>query len=102
MKSKNHIQKSRGIPLEEALQKELKNSQFRKHYQQEGVKLKIAYKIAELRQKLGLTQSELARKIGATQSHVARLESADTDNYEIKTLEKIAAAAGKELQVKFV
>ncbi len=102
MKSSKKRNQFRGIPHESVLQKELKDPEFRKQYQREGVKLAIAYKIAELRQKCGMTQSELAGKIGATQSQVARMESANTSNFEIKTLQKIASAAGKELQIKFV
>ncbi len=102
MKSRVKEIKTKILTHDDVVRRELKNPEFRKHYRQEGVKLAIAYKIAELRQKIGMTQAELAKKIGATQSQVARLESANTDNYEIKTLAKIAAAAGKELQVKFV
>lgn len=102
MKSHKKKDKYRGLRHEDVLREELKDPEFRKYYQQEGVKMAIAYKIAELRQKLGFTQSELAKKIGATQSQVARMESNTTSNYEVKTLQKIAAATGKQLQIKFI
>src|SRR5690349_20494932 len=101
MQQRTKRSSSRGLRHEDVMREELKNPEFRKNYEREGVKLAIAYKIAELRQKIGLTQTELARKIGTTQSQVARMESANTANYETKTLVKIAAAAGKELQIKF-
>jgi len=101
MKSRRKRDKYKGLSLGNVLREQLKDPKFRKYYRVEGVKLAIAYKIAELRQKLGMTQTDLARKIGATQSQVARMENANTDNYEVKTLQKIATAAGKKLQIKF-
>ncbi|MBK8871260.1 MAG: helix-turn-helix transcriptional regulator [Elusimicrobia bacterium] len=87
--------------FQDHLKENLKDTEFKKYYQQEGVKLKIAFQIAELRRKRGLTQTQLARKLGTSQGNIARLESADTDNYEVSTLERIAATMGKTLVVAF-
>jgi DNA-binding XRE family transcriptional regulator len=94
--------KYKPITFRESLRRELKDPEFRRYYEEEGVKMAIAFKIIELRKKSGMTQSELAKKIGTTQSQVARMESSNTSNYEVKTLQKIAAAAGKQLQIKFI
>ena len=84
------------------LKKKLRNTEFKKHYQTEGVKLRIGIRIAELRNKVGLTQSELAKKVGVSQGFIAQLEMADTENYEIKTLKRIASAIGVTLVIGFM
>jgi ribosome-binding protein aMBF1 (putative translation factor) len=84
------------------LQKKLKDPEFKKHYQAEGVRIRIGIRIAELRKKAGLTQVELAKKVGVSQGFIAQLEMADTDNYEIKTLKRIASAIGMTLVIGFV
>jgi transcriptional regulator with XRE-family HTH domain len=48
-----------------------------------------------------MTQAQLAKKLGTSQGNIARLESAETDNYEVSTLERIAEAMGKNLVVAF-
>ncbi|MCB4756803.1 MAG: XRE family transcriptional regulator [Elusimicrobia bacterium] len=101
MKKKAGSDKYRGVQHNDALKKELKDPKFRKFYRQEGFKLAIGYKIAQLRAKLGLTQMDLARKLGTTQSFVARLECADTGNCELKTLQRIADAVGRKLVIGF-
>jgi len=73
---------------------------FRKAYQEEYGRLKLAYRIAELREKSGLTQAELARKVGTTQAGISRLENPNYRNYSLRTLEKVAAALGATLRVE--
>ena len=83
------------------LNEELKDPRFRKLYEEEGRKLQIGYKIAQLRNKLGLTQKQLAGKIHTTQTVISRLESGDYWQCSLKTLEKIALATGTELIINF-
>ena len=92
----------RGDLFDSWLKKKLKKPEFKKHYQAEGVKLRIGLRIAELRNKVGLTQAELAKKVGVTQGFIAQLEMADTENYEIKTLKRIASAIGMTLVIGFM
>jgi len=75
-------------------------SEFRKAYEAEYGRLKLAYRIAELREKAGLTQAELARKVGTTQAGISRLENPNYRNYSLKTLEKVARALGATLKVE--
>jgi len=42
-----------------------------------SMKLALARKVKELRQRKGMTQNDLAKLIGSSQSRVAKLESAD-------------------------
>jgi DNA-binding XRE family transcriptional regulator len=76
------------------------NPEFRNAYEREFDRLNLAHRIAELREKSGLTQSELARKVGTTQAGISRLENPNYRNYSLKTLEKVAAALGARLRVE--
>lgn len=64
--------------------------------------LNVAYQLLTLRRKAGLTQGQLAKAIGTSQQAVARLESLDYRGYSMGTLEKVAKAFHKKLQVQFV
>ena len=89
------------LTLKEAVTKELKDGDFKKFYEEEGRRLALGYKIAKLRQKLGLTQEELAEEIHTSQATIARLEGGDYLGYSLRTLEKVALATGSHLEVQF-
>jgi transcriptional regulator with XRE-family HTH domain len=57
-------------------------------------------RIAQLREKHGLTQAELAHKVGTTQAGISRLENPNYRNYSLKTLEKVAIALGARLKIE--
>jgi DNA-binding Xre family transcriptional regulator len=69
--------------------------------QEELARLRIAYKIVELRHNRHLTQAELARMAGLKQSNLARMERPGYADYKLSTLSKIANAAHMNLQVSF-
>jgi len=54
--------------------------------------------VFRLRTEAGLTQAELARRMGTTQSAIARIEGGGA-RPSLDTLERLAAAVGKELVV---
>lgn len=89
----------RGVPLKEWLDSELKDPEFKKHYDAAASKWRVALEIIEARQKANLTQGELARQIGDRQQNVSRIESGE-QNVTVDTLEKIAKAVGGHLVVK--
>ena len=89
------------LGLQDVLKKELKDKEFKKYYEEEGRKLEIGYKIAQLRHRLGLTQKQLAGKIHTTQTVIARLESGNHWTCTLRTLEKIASATGSKLEINF-
>jgi len=76
------------------------SAKFKKTYEDELDRLRLAQRIAELREKLGLTQSALAAKVGTTQAGISRLENPNYRNYSLKTLEKVAIALGARLKVE--
>ena len=86
--------------FEPYLKHRLKNSVIKKDYDEEGLKLEIAYEINKLRQTYKLTQSDLARKLNTTQSVIARIEQGN-QNFTLDTLQKIAEVFDKELRVEF-
>lgn len=69
---------------------------------QERVKSQAAQAIYEGRVAAGLTQSQLARLAGTTQSAISRLEDGDYDRHSLATLERIAAALNRRVEVRFV
>lgn len=80
------------------LQEMLKDSEFRKHYMNEKVKLEIALQLAELRKKRNLTQAQLARKVKSTQSVIARIENGK-QNLSLRTVENLVTALSGEIHV---
>ncbi len=83
------------------LQENLKDADFKKHFDEYGKQLEIAYQILQLRKKRKMSQKKLAEKIGTTQSNVARME-AGQQNFTTSTLSKIASAFNCEVKVDFV
>ncbi len=61
----------------------------------------LARAVITLREGIGLTQREFAAKVGMKQSQLARIESGK-QTPKLKTLAKLAAAAGYEVEVNLV
>ena len=85
--------------FEDWLRDEMKDPRFRRGYDKERRSVFLAYRILELRQRVGISQSEVARRMGTSQQAVARLESGEHHGFTLKTLEKIAGALGAELVI---
>ena len=84
------------------LREDFKDPEFKTHYQEEKQALKLAMKIAELREKKGLSQQQLAELMGTSQQAISRIESGEYEGFTLKTLEKIAAATGMRIKIDFV
>ena len=80
----------------------MKDPEFKAHYQEERQALKLALKIVELRDQKGLSQQELARLMGTSQQAISRIESGEYEGFTLKTLEKIAEATGMRVKIEFV
>ena len=85
---------------EKYLESKLKSQGFRKEYEKECQKIKLAYEIVQMRKKKKMSQIDLAKKIGTTQSVVARME-AGRQNFSVDTLSRIADAFGCEVKIGF-
>ena len=90
---------NRTAPYKFNIEKE--SPRFKKLYYDELNHLGLAHRIAELREKCGLTQAELARKVGTTQAGSSRLENPNYRNYSLRTLEKVAFGLKGRLKVDF-
>ena len=75
-------------------------AKFQKAYYDELGRLRLAHRIAELREQRGLTQAELAEVVGTTQAGIARLENPNYRNYSLKTLEQVDVALGARLKIE--
>jgi ribosome-binding protein aMBF1 (putative translation factor) len=62
----------------------------------------VGAEIFAARTAAGWTQKELADRVGMRQSAIARLEDADYQGHSLKTLNRIAAALGKRVEIAFV
>ena len=87
--------------FEKYLEKELKNPEFKRYFDEYGKQLEVAYQILQLRKKKKMSQAELAKKIGTKQSNVARMESGQ-QNFTTDTLQRIASAFNMNLKIDFV
>jgi len=82
------------------LAQQLKKSEFKKHYDEYGKQLEIAYQILKLRKQKNISQAQLAKKLKTKQSNIARIE-AGKQNLSIQTLNSIARALNSDLTVNF-
>jgi DNA-binding XRE family transcriptional regulator len=96
------MRKSKIRTFKSRLREDLKDSEFKAHYQEERQALKLAMKIAQLREKKGLSQQQMAKLMGTSQQTISRIESGEYEGFTLKTLEKIAAATDTKVQIEFV
>jgi len=82
------------------LAQQLKNPQFKKHYDEYSKQLEIAYQILELRKQKNISQAQLAKRLKTKQGNIARIE-AGKQNLSIQTLNSIARALNSDLTVNF-
>ena len=97
----NNKEITKAIDFQVYLKRQLKNPEFKKHYDEYGKQLEIAYQILSLRKKKKISQAQLAKKIGTKQSNIARIESGQ-QNFSVETLEKIAGALDCNLKIMFL
>ena len=96
----NNKKITKAIDFQSYLKNQLKNPEFKKHYDEYGKQLEIAYQILELRKKKNISQAQLAKKIGTKQSNIARME-AGQQNFSVDILGKIAEALGCNVKIMF-
>ena len=81
--------------------KEMENKKFKVVYDEVAANMSISEQIAELRLKAKMSQLDLAKKIKTSRTAIARYESGDYNNFNVKTLAKIARAFHKHLKMSF-
>ena len=91
--------KTSGLRLNDWLCEQLKSPRFRKAYEEEDIKARLALRIAEIRRRKGISQSHLARKLHTTQQVISDIETFKHPNLTLLTLQRIAEALGSRLVV---
>ncbi|HXJ92721.1 MAG TPA: helix-turn-helix transcriptional regulator [Terriglobia bacterium] len=76
----------------------LSRPEVREAYEEGLDDLRIAVRLAELREKSGMTQTELAAKIHTSPAVISRLEQGR--NVELRTLKRVAAALDARLTIE--
>ena len=82
------------------LKEDMRSPVFRKAYRAEDLPARLAIRIAQIREKAGLTQRTLARKLGVSQQALSHLENPASASYTLRTLQRIATALNLELVVE--
>jgi ribosome-binding protein aMBF1 (putative translation factor) len=77
-------------------------AELRRLTEQARVNAAVAQLIYDARNKAGLSQAELAERIGTRQSVISRLEDADYEGHSLNMLQRIAAALGQGVEIRFL
>lgn len=77
------------------------SAELRRLTEEARVNAAVAQLIYQARNKAGLSQAELAERIGTKQSVISRLEDADYEGHSLSILQRIAAALGQYVEIRF-
>lgn len=72
---------------------------FAEGYDEGYLQFKIGAVLKQAREKSGLTQEELARKLKTKKTAISRIEN-HAEDIKLSTLERLAHALGKRLELK--
>jgi predicted transcriptional regulator len=86
---------------EEFLAENLKNPEFRLEWEKMEPQYQLEREMIKARIEKHMTQAELAKKANTTQAVISRIESMAVSP-SLNTVNKIAMAFGKKLQIRFV
>ncbi len=76
-----------------------RDKRFARGYDEGYKQFKIGVVLREARKSAGLTQEELALKVKTKKTAISRIEN-HAEDIKLSTLEKVASALGKRLEVK--
>ncbi len=72
---------------------------FARDYDEGYEQFKVGVMLKQARESAGLTQEELARRLKTKKTAISRIENHAKD-IKLSTLERVAAALGKQLKIK--
>lgn len=75
-----------------------RDKKFAKGYEEGYEQFKIGVILRHARESAGLTQEELARRLKTKKTAISRIEN-HAEDIKLSTLERVAVALGKKLQV---
>lgn len=90
-----------GTTLKKYLTAELRDPEFQRLYAEADIELRVALEISKAREEAKMSQGELARALKTKQQTISRIECG-AQNVTIETLDRIARALNRRLQVRFV
>ena len=93
--------RNRGTTLRSYLRGEMKDPEFHRLYEVADIELRVALEVTKARETRKMTQEQLADALKTKQQTVSRIERG-AQNVTIETLDRIARALGRNLQVRFV
>ena len=83
------------------LKEQLKNPEVKAEYDKLEAEFTLIDALIEARAEKGLTQKELAEITGISQGDISRIERG-TANPSIKTIQRLATALDKKVQILFI
>ncbi len=87
--------------FDDFLNEQLEDPEFKEEYDALEPEFAVMQAIQQARIEIGLTQKQLSERTGISQADISRLECG-TANPSIKTLQRVAVALGKQVQINFV
>lgn len=75
-----------------------KDKRFTEGYDEGYEQFKVGVMLRQARESVGLTQEELARRLKTKKTAISRIEN-HAEDIKLSTLERVAAALGKRLEV---
>lgn len=87
--------------FDDYLAEQLKNPEFKAGYDALEPEFSLIKALMDARLEKGLTQKELAEMTGISQGDISRIERG-TANPSIKTIQRLATALDKKVQILFV
>ena len=87
--------------LEDFLQEQLKNPEFRKEYDAIQPEMAVIQAMIDARTSQNLTQKELAKRTGIHQSDISKLENG-TRNPSLNLLKRLAEGMDMVLKIEFI
>lgn len=91
--------KPKKMYFDDWLKGRVKSPAFKKAFQQEDVRARLALRIAEIRKGKKLSQAQLAHRLHTTQQVISDIETFKHANMTLLTLQKIAQALGSRLVI---
>ena len=93
----NYVMKT----LNDMLEKQLKDEEFRKEYETIQPEIDIIKALVDARNSLNLTQKELAERTGINQADISKIENG-TRNPSLNLLKRLADGMGMTLKIEFI
>jgi len=78
----------------------VRSEEGERRYAEEKAVARVALRMADLLQKVDVTQRELARRVGVTEGRISQILRAE-NNPTVKTIARIAQAVGYVMDIEF-